>query len=180
MKRKEQPEEFEQWETWSQPTYSTGGTQPPKNHGGLIAFLLVLVIFLCGVSTALGLMNIQLFRQLSAQLESQSAPVVFSRSSAAETEQVPSVLGIEGMAVPDFWQNYHDLPRGIYITDVHASSAARNNGVLPGDILIAFNNTEVTELQTLQQLLESHKPGSSVTLSLYRNGEQIEISVILQ
>ena len=43
---------------------------------------------------------------------------------------------------------------GIYVTDVHAGSAARNNGVLPGDILIAFNNTEVTELQALQQLLE--------------------------
>ena len=180
MKKKTQTEEFEQWETWSQPTYSTGGTQPPRNHGGLVAFLLVLVIFLCGVSTALGLMNIQLFRQLSAQLEAETAPVVFSQSSAVEVDQTPSVLGIEGMAVPDFWQNYHNLPRGIYVTDVHAGSDARNSGVLPGDILIACNNTELTELQNLQQLLEIHEPGSAVTLCLYRDGEHIELSVILQ
>lgn len=180
MKEKKQPEEMEQWETWSQPTYRTGGTQPPKNHGGLIALLLVLVIFLCGVSTALGLMNIRLFRQLSAQLESESAPVVFSRSSAAETEQVPSVLGIEGMAVPDFWQNYHDLPRGIYITDVHAGSDAWNLGVRPGDILISFNGIDVADLQTLQQLLEEQPSGSTVTLCLYRNGAHTEISVVLQ
>lgn len=180
MKEKKQPEEIEQWETWSQPTYRTGGTQPPKSHGGLIAFLLVLVIFLCGVSTALGLMNIQLFRQLSAQQETDPAPVVFSQSSPAEAAQSPSILGIEGMTVPDFWQNYHDLPRGVYVTDVHAGSDAFGKGILPGDILIAFNGTEVTELQALQQLLEKSDSGSTVTLRLYRNGEHIEISVILQ
>ena len=180
MKGKKQPEEFEQWEAWSQPTYRTGGTQPPKSHGGLIAFLLVLVIFLCGVSTALGLMNIQLFRQLSAQQEKENAPVVFSQSAAAEAAQSPSLLGIEGMTVPDFWQNYHNLPRGVYVTEVHAGSDARNKGVIPGDILTAVNGVEVTELQTLQQLLETHEPGSAVILCLYRNGEHIELTVILQ
>ena len=179
MKDKKQPP-LEQWDDWSEPTYRTGGTQPPKSHGGAIAFLLVLVIFLSGVSTALGLMNIRLFRQLSAQQETEPAPVVFSQSSAAEDRQSPSILGIEGMAVPDFWQNYHDLPRGIYVTDVHPGSDARSKGVLPGDILTAFNGAEVTELQTLQQLLEAYEPGSAVTLCLYRNGEYIEISVILQ
>ena len=33
---------------------------------------------------------------------------------------------------------------------------------------------------SLQQLLETYEPGSAVTLCLYRNGEYIEISVILQ
>ena len=177
--KNQQPEPLPQWDNWSEPTYRTGGTQPPKNHGGLIAFLLVLVIFLCGVSTALGLMNIQLFRQLSAQQEQEDAPVAFSQALEADVNQATSPLGMEGMTVPDFWQNYHDLPKGVYVTDVYSGSDAWNLGVRPGDILTAFNGTEITDLPSLQQLLESYTPGSTVTLCIHRNGEHTEISVTL-
>jgi len=54
------PEPFE-----SSGTYQTGSTRPPKSRGGLVAFLLVLVILLLGAVTILGVMNIKLFRQLN-------------------------------------------------------------------------------------------------------------------
>ena len=179
MKDKKQPP-IEQWEDLSEPTYRTGGTQPPKNHGGLIAFLLVLVIFLCGLSTALGLMNIQLFRQLTAQLEKENAPVVFSQAATADIGEAPPLLGMEGTPVPDFWQNYHDLPKGIYVTNVHTGSDAWNLGIRPGDILISFNGTEITEPQILQQLLAEQQTGNAVILRLYRDGLHTELSMILQ
>ena len=70
-----------------QTTYQTGSTQPPKHSSGIIAFLLGLVIFLCGISTALGLMNIQLFRQLStAQLTPTNAPLAFAYGEAPEVK----------------------------------------------------------------------------------------------
>lgn len=46
-------------------SYRTGSTQPPKKHRGMIALLLVLMIFLCGIASALGLLNVRLFSQLS-------------------------------------------------------------------------------------------------------------------
>ncbi len=51
-------------EFYDHSTYQTGSTHPPKSRGGLIAFLLVLVILLLGAVTILGVMNIKLFRQL--------------------------------------------------------------------------------------------------------------------
>lgn len=51
-------------EPQEQSFYQTGSTCPPKNHRGLIAILLVAVIFLGGIVSALGLLNIRLFRQL--------------------------------------------------------------------------------------------------------------------
>ncbi len=45
--------------------YQTGSTRPPKSRGGLIAFLLILVIVLLGAVTILGVMNVKLFRQLN-------------------------------------------------------------------------------------------------------------------
>ena len=72
--KKRTTEEYDQWLDWDQDTYQTGSTRPPKSHGGLIAFLLGLVIFLSGISTVLGLMNIQLFRQLN-ELEEPTSPL---------------------------------------------------------------------------------------------------------
>ena len=54
-------DEFDYCEPWDQGTYQTGSTQPPKNRGGLMAVLLILVIFLAGLTSVLGIMNIRLF-----------------------------------------------------------------------------------------------------------------------
>ena len=40
-------------EPWEDGVYGIGNTQPPKNHGGLIALLLIVVIFLSGIVTTL-------------------------------------------------------------------------------------------------------------------------------
>ena len=50
-------------EPWDQDSYETGSTRPPKNHGGIIALLLITVIILLGVSTVMGVLNIRLFAQ---------------------------------------------------------------------------------------------------------------------
>ena len=54
-------------EPWDPSIYGTGRTQPPKNHGGTIAVLLVVVIFLSGLVTVLGILNVKLFAQLKEQ-----------------------------------------------------------------------------------------------------------------
>ena len=180
MKDKNQATEYDQWEGWSQRTYRTGGTQPPKSGRGIIAFLLVLVIFLCGVSTALGLMNVRLFRQLSAMAEPETAPVSFSQADRSVPEDIPSPLGISGQPVPDFWQNYHHLPEGVYVTQVEAFSDAFIQGIRPGDILISVDGIPVPDMETLQQLLGDKGPGDCVALELYRDAEWLTLSVCLQ
>ena len=52
-------------EPWEQNFYQTGSTKPPKNHRGLVAAALVAIIFFGGIFSALGLMNIRLFRHPS-------------------------------------------------------------------------------------------------------------------
>lgn len=53
--------------------YGTGRTEPPKNRGGLLAGLLILIIFLCGIITVLGVMNIRLFQKLQLREQKESA-----------------------------------------------------------------------------------------------------------
>ena len=51
---------------WDDSAYGTGRTDPPKSRGGLIALLLILLIFLCGIITVLGILNIKLTHKLQA------------------------------------------------------------------------------------------------------------------
>ena len=75
-------------DSWDRGTYQTGSTQPPKSHGGIIAVLVVLVIFLCGVVTIMTAMNIRLVRELNTKEPDPSSPVPFvtPETTVAPTE----------------------------------------------------------------------------------------------
>ena len=165
-------------------TYQTGSVTPPKNYGGIIAFLLVLVIFLCGVSTALGLMNIRLFRQLTAaDTTEEECAVAFSGSSQldsslADDANVEFSLGFTGQGVPEFWQHYHDLPQGIYVTEVYGGPA-QESGLMPGDVLICVDEIPVPNTDILQSILASFHSGESLNATICRDGTELNISITI-
>lgn len=180
MKSKKQTtESVHHEENWAQATYRTGSTQPPKSHGGIIAFLLVLVIFLSGIVTALSMMNIRLFRELSAMEQTESSPVVFSRGSMdmphENAQKYP--LGFAGQEVSDFWQIYHDLPAGIYVVEITDGSAS---GLLPGDVLTAIDGTALQSAQDFHTVLQNYQPGDHLEALLYRDGKEISITLTME
>lgn len=69
---------------WDDSVYGTGPTDPPKSRGGLLALLLILIIFLCGIITVLGVLNVKLFHKLQTQKDNE-LPICFT---TAETEPV--------------------------------------------------------------------------------------------
>ena len=77
-------------------TYQTGSTQPPKSRGGLIAFLLVLVILLLGAATILGLMNVHLFRQINEEGDKDS----ISGLSITGGEEVKNTIATQDATEP--------------------------------------------------------------------------------
>ena len=79
-----------EYEPWERDSYETGSTKPPKNRGGLRCVLLVAVVLLGGITSALGIMNIRLFRQLNDNDE-QSASVSFNEGTLGNVDpsQVP-------------------------------------------------------------------------------------------
>ena len=50
--------------TWDDRYYGTGPTEPPKERNGAMALMLSLIIFLSGIITVLGILNIRLFQEL--------------------------------------------------------------------------------------------------------------------
>ncbi len=69
---------------WDDSVYGTGPMEPPKKPGGLLALLLVIIIFLCGIISVLGVLNVKMFRQLKAQEDTLS--ISFAEEVTLPTE----------------------------------------------------------------------------------------------
>ena len=166
-------------------TWQTGRTEPPKARSGLIALLLVLVILLCGISTALSIMNFKLYWQLNIQ---ETTPqVAFSRSNdPTQPTEVPhetdltlqAPLGISGTIIPQVYQRYYHLPSGLYVTQVSTSSQAFTKGIVVGDIITQINDAVIEDALVLGVFAQTVAPGDTVTLTLYRNGSLQTIEMI--
>lgn len=162
-------------------SYRTGSTRPPKSYGGVIAVLLILVIFLSGVVTILSVMNVRLFRLVEKQeaqelLLARCAPG--QQAAEADHGEYQQLLGITGQEVTDFYQNYYDIPQGIYITWVDADSDCYLQGLRAGDILTDCNETPLADMQQLGSFLETYNT-DSVGLTFYRAGKRHQITVNL-
>jgi len=78
-------------ESWDMDSWQTGSTQPPKNRGGILALMLILIIFLCGIITLLGVLNIRLFQKLQIQ-EKNDPAISFTSSQTEEISEVEMTL----------------------------------------------------------------------------------------
>jgi serine protease Do len=86
-------------ESWDSGIYGTGKTRPPKSHNGIITLLLVLVIFLSGLVSFLGLLNVRLFAQLKSLPEQPVQEPVSFVSEEAE-EHLPQLQDLEETTAP--------------------------------------------------------------------------------
>jgi len=88
-------------------------------------------------------------------------------------------LGIEVQEISAFDQMYYRIPQGLYITRVEADSAAAQQGISPGDILLSFDGTRITDADTMQSLLYSYNAGDTVNVVIYRAGTQHSLTLTL-
>ena len=165
-------------------TYQTGRTQPPKHYRGIVAFLIVLVILLSGISTALSIMNRKLYWKLNPPEDTPQ--VAFSRSEDVpeateavheEVRELQHHLGISGTLIPDVYLRYYKLPRGIYVSQVANHSEAKEKGLVAGDIITGLDGQAVQNDLQLDQWADKKESGDPVEMTVYRSGSEIIISL---
>ena len=79
---------------WDDGSWQTGSTVPPKDRGNSMTLLLILIIFLCGIITVLGILNVKLFTQLQYREEAGTS-ISFTpetTSVTVATEPQPAVI----------------------------------------------------------------------------------------
>ena len=81
---------------WDDQYYGTGPTQPPKSHGGIIALMLMLLIFLTGIITVLSVLNIRMFQELKIQeKQDDELSIAFTTEATYPPETAPMVISAE-------------------------------------------------------------------------------------
>lgn len=165
-------------------TWQTGRTQPPKHYRGLVAFLIVLVILLSGISTALSIMNLKLYWKLNTA--EKNPQVAFSRSDEVpqstdvvheEVRVLQDHLGISGTWIPEVYQRYYKLPTGIYVSQVATGSEAKEKGILAGDIITQIDGHAIQDHRFLDIWASTMNTGNSVDLMLYRSGSEVSVTL---
>lgn len=72
------------------------------------------------------------------------------------------------------------IDRGLYIVKVAKRTPASSAGIKEGDILVKFDGKEIEDYKQFRQLLYSHKVGDKVTITVNREGEELEKTIILE
>jgi len=90
-------------------------------------------------------------------------------------------LGISGTPVDSATQQFYSLPAGILIKEATPGGPCDGKGIQMNDILTAIDNETVETFYDVYSILEKHKPGDSIVLSIYKKEQKktIEITVTL-
>lgn len=74
----------------------------------------------------------------------------------------------------------YGLPQGAVILATTEDGPAQAAGLKQGDIVTGVNGTAVTGSSDLKKLVSAAKPGDVLTLSVYRQGENLSITLTVQ
>mgnify|MGYP001496421157 CR=1 FL=1 len=78
------------------------------------------------------------------------------------------ILGITGTTIDSTVAQMYNVPQGVQIRAINSRSALTGTDAAAGDIIIAFDSTDITSMTDLQTALQAHAPGDQVVLTLYR------------
>jgi serine protease Do len=68
-------------------------------------------------------------------------------------------------------------PSGALVNSVEKGSPADKAGIQPSDVILKFDNKEVTASNELPRIVAATKPGSKVSLQVWRKGEKKDLQI---
>jgi S1-C subfamily serine protease len=83
------------------------------------------------------------------------------------TSQLAEQLGVRG-------------EQGAVVARMSRASAAYGAGIRPGDVIVAFNGTAVTDPAHFLRLLADTPVGSPATVTVERNGRRLDVKVMVE
>jgi serine protease Do len=92
------------------------------------------------------------------------------------------LLGIEIADVNALIAESFNLPvnQGVLVNTVREGSAAKESGILAGDVIIGINGQTVNSVSELQEWVARNRPGEEISVTFLRNGEKRNVNAILK
>lgn len=90
-------------------------------------------------------------------------------------------IGITGTDITSAVKRYYNLPveSGVLVVSVEAGSCADIAGIAEGDVIVAVDGKDISDMNGLVAAKNKHKPGEAMTVTLARSDGNIDIEIIL-
>ncbi len=90
-------------------------------------------------------------------------------------------IGITGTDITSAVKRYYNLPvdAGVLVVSVEADSCADVAGIAEGDVIVAADGKEITDMNGLIAAKNKHKAGETMTVTLARSDGNIDIEIVL-
>lgn len=89
-------------------------------------------------------------------------------------------IGIGGIDLDEFTASRNNLVVGVYIKTIENFSAAEKAGLKVGDVITGVDGTKISTMDELNNIKNSKKIGDTITLTIYRDSSESEITLTLQ
>ncbi len=86
-------------------------------------------------------------------------------------------MGITGSSVSADDAEAYDVPLGVRVSSVTESSSADKAGLQKNDIITAVGGKTVAAYEDLYRILRSYRGGDTASITVYRSGETLELSI---
>lgn len=108
-------------------------------------------------------------------------PLIEELMTTGKIKNTVPKIGITGMDITPAVRRYYNLPvdSGILVSAVEAGSCAESAGIEEGDIIVGADGKTVKNMDTLVSIKNKHKAGDKMTITLARNGENVDVELIL-
>ena len=116
--------------------------------------------------------------------------IFFSSSSSHPTVKVPDIMengqvtdkaymAIKaGSMTEQMAAQYNiDVTQGVFVYAVEKGGAGEKAGLQLGDVITKLNDTEITSMSDLSMAKKSYKAGDTVTLTVWRGGQETTLSL---
>ena len=88
-------------------------------------------------------------------------------------------IGISGSNLTENIAQRYNLPVGVYVEDIAQNSGAANSTLKKGDVITKIDGQTITTMDELNSIKNKKEIGETVTLTIYRSGEYIDIQIAL-
>jgi S1-C subfamily serine protease len=94
---------------------------------------------------------------------------------------VRGYLGVEMHKLTEMEADFFGFgeTNGMLITGIHPNSPAQQAGIEPGDVLLRINGKNLQTVAEGRDAVARTKPGSKITISLFRKGRVFEVEATL-
>ena len=89
-------------------------------------------------------------------------------------------IGISGISLDETTAKKYNLTVGVYVKTVQNFSPAEKAGLQSGDVIVKADDKDITTMDELNEIKNSHNIGDTMKLKINRKGEEKDITITLE